>query len=78
MIFSWLIESYILYDISDGQLTYKHSVYIVVAGLFFNAITPFLRAGKISLCNIYMMHKYKISVGRGGSILTRKFLVYRR
>lgn len=74
MIFSWLIESYILYDISDGQLTYKHSVYIVVAGLFFNAITPFSTGGQPM--QLYMMHKYKISVGRGGSILTRKFLVY--
>ncbi len=74
MFISWLIEGYILYDISEKQLTYINSVLIVIAGLFFNAITPFSSGGQPM--QLYMMHKYKISVSKGSSILARKFLVF--
>ncbi len=74
MIISWLIEGYILYDISDKQLSLVNSILIVVAGLFFNAITPFSSGGQPM--QLYMMHKYKISVSKGSSILARKFLVF--
>lgn len=74
VVLSWGIEAYILYDISDRQLSFRHSSYIVLAGLFFNAITPFSTGGQPM--QLYMMHKYRISVGRGSSILARKFLIF--
>lgn len=74
VVFSWVIEAYILYDISDRQLSFRHSIYIVLAGLFFNAITPFSTGGQPM--QLYMMHKYRVSVGRGSSILARKFLIF--
>lgn len=74
VVLSWLIEAYILFDISDRQLSFRHSVYIVLAGLFFNAITPFSSGGQPM--QLYMMHKYRISVGKGSSILARKFLIF--
>lgn len=74
VILSWLIESYIMYDISEKQLKFRYSTYIVIAGLFFNAITPFSTGGQPM--QLYMMHKYRISIGRGSSILARKFLIF--
>lgn len=71
---SWLIEAYILYDIGDRHLSFRHSTYIVLAGLFFNAITPFSTGGQPM--QLYMMHRYRISVGRGSSILARKFIIF--
>lgn len=71
---SWFVEAYILHNISDNQLSLKHSTYIVLAGLFFNAITPFSTGGQPM--QLYMMHKYRVSVGRGSSILARKFIIF--
>lgn len=74
VVVSWLLEAYILYDISERQLSFKNSTYVVLAGLFFNAITPFSTGGQPM--QLYMMHRYRISVGRGSSILARKFLIF--
>ncbi len=74
VILSWVVEAYILHSISEDQLSFKHSVFIVLAGLFFNAITPFSTGGQPM--QLYMMHKYRVSVGRGSSILARKFLIF--
>lgn len=74
VVISWLIEAWILYDISGGDLSVKRSITIVVAGLFFNAITPFSSGGQPA--QLYMMHQDKISYGKGSSILARKFIIF--
>lgn len=74
MFLSWVFEALSMYSISGGELSFIRTFEIVVAGLFFNAITPFSSGGQPA--QLYMMKKNKISIGKGSSILARKFMVY--
>ena len=50
------------------------SLRITLAGQFFNGITPFASGGQPA--QLYMLHRQKVPLGTGASVLTKKFIIY--
>lgn len=73
----WISEASILRILlkdAAEKLSFKRILSITLAGQFFNGITPFASGGQPA--QLYLLHKYKVSVGKGASVLTKKFIAY--
>jgi uncharacterized protein (TIRG00374 family) len=73
----WISEASILRILlkdSAEKLSFKRILSITLAGQFFNGITPFASGGQPA--QLYLLHKYKVSVGKGASVLNKKFIAY--
>jgi hypothetical protein len=73
----WLFEAIILHRLLDHakeRLSFWNSLRITLAGQFFNGITPFASGGQPA--QLYMLHRQKVPLGTGASVLTKKFIVY--
>lgn len=73
----WFFEATILHMLLtrvNEKLSFKKSLMITLAGQFFNGITPFASGGQPA--QLYMLHKNKVALGKGASVLTKKFIAY--
>ena len=73
----WTFEATILHLLLNRvneKLSFKRSLMITMAGQFFNGITPFASGGQPA--QLYLLHKNKVALGKGASVLTKKFIAY--
>lgn len=69
-----VVEAYVLKKIAGRQISFMEAVNVVMAGVFFNAITPFASGGQPA--QLYMLHRKSVSIPQGATILARKFMIY--
>ncbi|MDO4799239.1 MAG: lysylphosphatidylglycerol synthase transmembrane domain-containing protein [Bacillota bacterium] len=74
VVLSWVSEAHVLYRIGDGEVRFGTALNVVLAGQFFNAITPFATGGQPA--QLYMLHKENVSIPKGTTILARKFIIF--
>ncbi len=73
----WIFEAIILHRLllhAKERLSFWKSLRITLAGQFFNGITPFASGGQPA--QLYMLHRLKVPLGTGASVLTKKFIIY--
>lgn len=70
----WLSETSILLLLLNCKVSFKRALSITLAGQFFNGITPFASGGQPA--QLYLLHKNNVTLGKGASVLTKKFIAY--
>lgn len=70
----WISEASILMLLLNRAVSFKRAFGITLAGQFFNGITPFASGGQPA--QLYLLHKNKVALGKGASVLTKKFITY--